>query len=78
MQVLSLNLNLIKIECIQWFMFCKFFFKIQINKFIHLLLLFSVINSCPTLCDPRIAAHSVLHYLPEFAQIDVQCVDDTI
>ena len=36
---------------------------------------------CPTLCNPmtwRMSGFSVLHYLPEFAQIHVHWVDDAI
>ena len=38
-------------------------------------ILCSVIKSCPTLCDPMncsTSGFSVLHYLPEFAQIHIQ------
>ena len=41
----------------------------------------SVINSCPTLCDPMNCSMSgfpVLHYLLEFAQIHVQWVSDAM
>ena len=41
----------------------------------------SVTKSCLTLCDPMDCStpgSSVLHYLPEFAQTPVHCVDDTI
>ena len=41
----------------------------------------SVPKSCPTLCDPMDCSmpdSSVLHYLPEFAQIHVDWVSDAI
>ena len=42
----------------------------------------SVAKSCPTLWDPTDCSSTpgfpVLHYLPEFAQIHVRCVDDAI
>ena len=41
----------------------------------------SVAQSCPTLCDPMDCStpdFPVLHYLPEFAQTHVHCVDDAI
>ena len=41
----------------------------------------SVTQSCPTLCDPvdcSMLGFPVLHYLPEFAQIQVHWVDDAI
>ena len=45
------------------------------------LLLFSVTKSCLTLCDPvncNTPGSSVLHYLPEFAQIHVHWVSDEL
>ena len=44
-------------------------------------LLSSVVQSCPTLCDPMDCStpgSPVLHYLSEFAQIHVHCVSDAI
>ena len=41
----------------------------------------SVTQSCLTLCDPTDCStpgFPALHYLPEFAQIHVRCVDDAI
>ena len=41
----------------------------------------SVAKSCPTLCDPMdrgVPGFPVHHYLPEFAQTHVPCVDDAI
>ena len=40
----------------------------------------SIAKSCPTLCDPdySLSDSSVLHYLPEFAQIHVHWVGDAI
>ena len=41
----------------------------------------SVTKSCPTLCNPMdcsMTGSSILHYLPEFSQIHVQCVADAI
>ena len=41
----------------------------------------SVTQSCPTLCDPMdcsMPGVTVLHYLPEFAQVHVHCICDTI
>ena len=40
---------------------------------------YSVIKSCPILCDPTdcsMPASSALHYLPESAQIHVHCIGD--
>ena len=42
---------------------------------------YSVAKSCSTLCNPMdcsMPGFPVLHYLPEFAQILVHCVDDAI
>ena len=42
---------------------------------------YSVAESCPTLCDPlncTAPGFSVLHYLPEFAQIHVHWISDAI
>ena len=55
-----------------------------IGKLNHYLLIccsFSVAKCCPTLWDPmdwRMPGYSVLHCLPEFAQIQVCWVSDTI
>ena len=41
----------------------------------------SAAKLCPTLCDPMDCStpgSSVLHYLPEFAQIHVHCISDAI
>ena len=52
------------------------------NLILHsAVLLFSQLKSCLTFCDPMDCSapgFPVLHYLPEFAQVHVQLVGDTI
>ena len=54
---------------------------IMLLVFFFFLLLFSVTQSCPTFCNPMdcsLPGFPVLHHLPEFAQIHVHQVGDTI
>ena len=51
------------------------------TKYLHCWCCFSVIKSCPTLCDQmdcNMPGSSVLHYLLALAQIHVHCVGDAI
>ena len=61
--------------------FRVFIRKQEVGIASHLCCSCSVIQSCPTLCDPTdcsMPGFPVLHYLPEFAQIHVHWVNDTI